>query len=227
MPFELSDVVPWGRSFAEYERMFALTDDDLRCKILACGDGPASFNVEATRRGASVVSVDPLYRFTRAEIERRIEETRAQVIDQAQRNREQFVWETFPTIEALEEARLGAMREFLSDYEQGHEQGRYRDASLPELPFDNGAFDLALCSHYLFLYDKQVDLSAHHAAMTEMCRVATEVRVFPLLALDGNRSALLKPVIEALLGRGLTATVETVDYEFQRGGNEMLRVTRE
>src|SRR6187401_543475 len=61
--FSLFSVVPWGRSFDEYVRMFALAESDLESRILGCGDGPASFNVEATRRGATVVSCDPLYQF--------------------------------------------------------------------------------------------------------------------------------------------------------------------
>ena len=61
--FTLEEVVPWGRSFDEYHRMFGLSDDDLVRKILGCGDGPASFNAEATRRGAAVISCDPIYRW--------------------------------------------------------------------------------------------------------------------------------------------------------------------
>jgi hypothetical protein len=44
MPFTLDQIVPWGRSFDEYVRMFSLTPDDLDKNILGCGDGPASFN---------------------------------------------------------------------------------------------------------------------------------------------------------------------------------------
>jgi hypothetical protein len=47
MAFTLDQVVPWGRSFDEYRRMFALSDDDLGLRILGCADGPASFNGEA------------------------------------------------------------------------------------------------------------------------------------------------------------------------------------
>ena len=57
--FTLDQVVPWGRSFDEYRRMFALTEAELRLRILGCGDGPASFNAEATRRGAHVASHFP------------------------------------------------------------------------------------------------------------------------------------------------------------------------
>ena len=73
--FTLDQVVPWGRSFDEYRRMFALTEDDLNLTILGCGDGPASFNAEATRRGRRVVSCDPIYRFEKPEIQDRIAAT--------------------------------------------------------------------------------------------------------------------------------------------------------
>lgn len=54
--FTLEQVVPWGRSFDEYCHMFALSSDDLALRILGCGDGPASFNAGATRRGMAVTS---------------------------------------------------------------------------------------------------------------------------------------------------------------------------
>jgi hypothetical protein len=46
--FTLDLVSPWGRSFEDFRRMFALSDADLRLRILGCADGPASFNVEFT-----------------------------------------------------------------------------------------------------------------------------------------------------------------------------------
>lgn len=226
MPFELNDVVPWGRNLAEYRAMFALSDADLAGRIVGCGDGPASFNAEATRAGSCVVSVDPIYRFTRDALAQRIDETRQQVIEQARRNRDQFVWTSIESLEELETVRMTAMRAFLQDYVSGLATGRYVDGGLPELPFEDDAFDLALCSHYLFLYQDQVDEAAHTAAIREMCRVARETRVFPLLALDGETSRHLDPVVERLQGEGYTVAVERVDYEFQRGGDQMLRVTR-
>jgi len=68
----LNEVIPWGRSFDEYRRMFALTDGDLSGNILGCGDGPASFNAEATVLGNRVVSCDPIYTFSADEIERQV-----------------------------------------------------------------------------------------------------------------------------------------------------------
>lgn len=58
---KLDDVVPWGRTLAEYELMFNLSEVDLNLKILGCGDGPASFNAEMTKQGHRVVSIDPIY----------------------------------------------------------------------------------------------------------------------------------------------------------------------
>jgi hypothetical protein len=223
--FTLSSVVPWGRSFDEYRRMFALTAADLSGHILGCGDGPASFNVEATQRGVRVVSCDPIYRFTTAQIRQRIGETAPEVLDQARRNAHEFVWdESIPDVDALERTRMGAMTSFLEDYEQGLAEGRYINAGVPSLPFADGGFDLALCSHFLFLYSQQFDAAFHVQSMRELCRVGREVRVFPLVALGGRPSPYVGPVREALVADGWQASIERVPYEFQRGGNEMLRV---
>ena len=56
MSVKLDEVIPWGRSFEEYRRMFALTAGDLAGPVLGCGDGPASFNAEATALGHRVFS---------------------------------------------------------------------------------------------------------------------------------------------------------------------------
>ena len=162
--FTLDQVVPWGRAFAEYQRMFALSDVDLAGRIVGCGDGPAAFNAELTRRGGRVVSCDPLFRWTRGEIERRIAATAPQVIEQTRRNADEFVWGTlFTSVDDLGDQRMRAMGEFLAAYDDGKAAGRYVDASLPALPFPSGSFDLALCSHFLFLYSTHFDEAIHRA----------------------------------------------------------------
>lgn len=225
--FSLSSVVPWGRSFDEYQRMFALTHADLDGLMLGCADGPASFNAEATRRGHRVVSCDPIYQFDAAQLARRIDETSIEVLAQTRRNRHEFVWTDIPTVEALGDIRLHAMRGFLEDFSAGMTEGRYVDAALPTLPFADQAFDLALCSHFLFLYTLQFDLAFHRDAVRELCRVARDVRIFPLLALGGEPSPYLAPVAAEFRALGYSVTVERVPYEFQRGGNQMLRILRQ
>jgi hypothetical protein len=223
--FTLESVVPWGRSFDEYCRMFALSKDDLRGRILACADGPASFNAELTAKGGNVVSCDPLYRFNTEQIRCRIDDTYDTIMDQTRRNRSEFVWDGHVrSVEELGRVRMAAMRRFLDDYETGRESGRYVDAELPVLPFEDDAFDVALCSHFLFLYREQLSEDFHVQAILEMCRVAGQCRVFPLLELGGAPSGLLDPVVARLKQAGMTADVKRVEYEFQRGGNEMLRV---
>lgn len=224
--FILDEVVPWGRSFSEYQRMFALTEDEYRGRILGCGDGPAAFNAEATRRGAQVVSCDPLYQFSAAQIRQRIDAVRDHVLDQTQRNRDTFVWTEIVDIEQLARVRMAAMDCFLADYEAGRAQGRYIDASLPELPFADGAFDLAISSHLLFLYSGQLSESFHRQAITELCRVAGEVRIFPLQTLACTESPHLNSAMEAAAQAGFAARVEQVPYEFQRGANQMMRLVR-
>jgi len=224
--FTLDKVVPWGRSFDEYQRMFALTGSDLGLKILGCGDGPASFNAEATRRGSAVVSCDPIYRYDVDQLRERIAATYDEILAQTRRNLTEFVWDVIRSVEELGQVRMAAMNDFLNDYQVGLMQGRYVDAELPSLPFNDEAFDLALSSHFLFLYTTQLGDAFHQLAVREMCRVAREVRIFPLLALGAVPSPFVEGV-SAQLGRaGFNVSIETVPYEFQRGGNRMMRIRR-
>ena len=93
-------------------------------------DGPASFNAEMSALGYSVVSVDPLYAFAAEAIEKRVEETYEIIIEQLARNRDDFVWTYVPSLPALGQRRMWAMRMFLADYARGIGEGRYLDASL-------------------------------------------------------------------------------------------------
>lgn len=206
----LQNVVPWGRNSEEYRAMFALSNSDLYSKILGCGDGPSSFNKEVTDQNGCVVSIDPVYQFTKEEINQRILETAKTVLEQVEQNKDQYVWKNIASVKELENVRMAAMATFLEDYDQGKEEQRYIEASLPNLPFEDKRFNLVLCSHFLFLYSDHFDLNFHIDSVLEMCRVGNEVRIFPL--------------IENLKKNGYRCEVETVDYEFQTGGNQMLKV---
>jgi hypothetical protein len=227
---ELREIVPWGRSFDEYRRMFGLTGADLSGRILGCGDGPASFNAEATARGGAVVSCDPLYAFTAEDIRRRVEETYETVIAQVKRHPERFVWEIFRDPDELGRCRLDAMRRFLEDFERGRREGRYLVASLPDLPFGDGEFRLAVVSHLLFLYSEHLDAAFHIDSALELLRVADEVRIFPLLTLERRWSPHIEAVRSALEAAGHGVEILTVPYEFRRAegraGSRMLRIQR-
>ncbi len=106
----------------------------------------------------------------------------------------------------------------------GLHEGRYVKGALPSLPFRDKAFDLALCSHFLFLYSEQFSVHFHVRSVQELCRVAQEVRIFPLLELGATKSRHLDSVLSQLETDGYSSSIQTVPYEFQRGGNRMLRV---
>jgi hypothetical protein len=223
---KLEEVVPWGRSLAEYRSMFSLSATDLNAKILGCGDGPASFNAEMTELGHSVVSIDPVYQFSAEQIEQRVRATYEPVISQVKENPDRYIWQNFRDADELGKARLIAMEKFLSDYESGKIAGRYLDRSLPTLEFADDQFDLCLCSHLLFLYSEQLSLDFHVAAIHELLRIAPEVRIFPLLKLDCEPSPYLEVVMKELATKGCNAQVKSVAYEFQKGGNQMLSISR-
>jgi len=222
--FTLDRVVPWGRSFDEYRQMFALSEIDLRSRILGCADGPASFNAEASRRGVAVVSCDPLYGADASQIRQRIEATFDEVLEQTRRNADEFVWDTITSIDELAVLRKTAMEAFLADYDEGKAAGRYVEGELPALPFPSRTFDIAVCAHFLFLYSGQLGEAFHLKAMHDLCRVALEVRIFPLLALGSRPSPYVDMLVEAARNSGCDVSIEMVPYEFQRGGNQMMRI---
>lgn len=225
MAFSLDNIVPWGRTYDEYLAMFSLSPVDLTRPILGCGDGPAGFNAAATGHGARVVSIDPLYAFSAAQIKNRIAETRDTVLEQLRHNRDAYVWTSIGSPAELDRLRTTAMDAFLADFETGKQQGRYLPGALPDLPFADRQFSLALASHLLFLYSDHLSFDFHLQALLEMLRVADEVRVFPLLTLAGKTSPHLDPLVARLAATGYVVQSEAVAYEFQRGGNRMLRIT--
>lgn len=226
LEYQLKEIMHWGRSFEEYVDMFALSDDDLTKSFLGCGDGPASFNSELTRRGGKVVSVDPFYADEVNDISRRIDEIYDRVIWKACKSKSEFLRKHIRSINELLEVRMQTMRDFLSDFPQGRADGRYLPESAPILSFPDNSFDISVCSHFLFLYSGRLDLSFHMDAITEMCRVSGEARIFPLFQLSAVLSPHVQPVCDHFETKGYEVTKVQVPYKFSRGGNEMLRIRK-
>ena len=224
MAMKLENVVPFGRSLDEYKNMFALSDKDLSERILGAGDGPASFNAELTKLGGNVVSVDPLYRFSAEEIDKRFHDVLPGIIDQVRATPDDWVWSYHGSPEGLRYNRTRVAEAFVNDYSNNRESERYIEGQLPALPFDDKSFDLALCSHFLFLYSDHFDADFHLNSVLELLRVAREVRIFPLMTLMLKPSQHVAYVIECLGSKGYIAERRRVTYELQRGGNEMLLI---
>ena len=148
------------------------------------------------------------------------------MIGQTRQNQAKFVWTYIKSPDELGRLRMDAMQTFLADFEQGKREGRYVGGELPYLPFKPASFDLALCAHFLFLYSDNLSLAFHQRAIEAMCTVAREARIFPLLTYNAELSPRLEPLQERLAQGGYTVTIERVPYEFQRGGNHMLKVVR-
>ncbi|MDY6969740.1 MAG: SAM-dependent methyltransferase [Spirochaetota bacterium] len=226
MPFTLEKIVPWGRSFDEYVKMFNLTKQDLKLSILGCADGPSSFNHVMNKLGNKVTSIDPIYQFSKQQIESRIEASYEKVMDQMRQNANDYVWDSIESLEMLGQIRMTAMKEFISDFDTGKIEGRYFAECLPSLSFQDKQFDIALCSHFLFLYSDQLSLDFHLDSIQEMYRTAKEVRIFPLLDLGCKKSPFIDIILEKLEQSGYIVEIIEVPYQFQCGGNEMMRICR-
>jgi hypothetical protein len=210
----------------EYELMFSLTESDLSGSILGCGDGPASFNAEMTRRGFSVTSCDPIYIFSPNQILDPFNAGIEPIMSQVRAHPQNYVWSYHRNPDELLRNRRDAMRLFIADYSAGLLQKRYIVAELPKLLFAKDTFTLAVCSHLLFLYSDLLSLEFHLASVLELSRVAHEVRIFPLTGLDCEPSPHLAPLQAELPRHGLRVEIAKVNYQLQRNGDKMMKIQK-
>ncbi len=225
MAFELKNTVPWGRTLEEYKNMFNLTDSDINKRIVSFGDGPASFNHEMTIQNKSVTSLDPIYQFSKDDLKNRIEETRDTVIKQMRENQNIFIWSSIKDVDELERIRMNTMSNFLADFELGKKQRRYVPHELPDITnFKEQNFELGLSSHFLILYSK-LGLDFHIKSIAEMLRICKEARIFPLVNLNADKSEVLDGILEEF-EKDFKLSIEPVEFEFHKGGNQMLRIQR-
>jgi hypothetical protein len=226
MAMILEKVVPFGRSLDEYIQMFSLSQSDLAKRILGVGDGPASFNAEATQMGVKVTSIDPIYEFSDTEILNRFYQVVDNIIDQVKASPNDWVWLYHKSPEDLKNNRIQAISKFVSDYERGKLEKRYQIGELPKLNFKDNEYELALCSHFLFLYSEHYNYQFHSDSIREMLRVSNEVRIFPLLTLMLQRSSYLDPIRQEFSEAGYNVSIVKVEYELQKHGNEMLVIKK-
>jgi hypothetical protein len=221
---ELPSVSFFGRTLAEYTRFFALDVAGLRGRaVLDVAAGPSSFTAEASRQRLDAVAVDPLYGCTAEALATHVQLDYARMFAQMRAKPQLLRFRSFPSIDAAEVDRRLAAQRFLADYAAHFVHNRYVGAALPRLPFLDGAFDLVLCAHLLFVYARRFDFAWHVAACRELARVSTEeVRIHPLCGPDGRRYAELGGLRRELLQHGITSELVPVDYEFFVGSGTML-----
>jgi len=221
---ELPTVSFFGRTLDEYTRFFALDPAALRGKaVLDVAAGPSSFTAEASKRGIDAAAVDPLYDRTPGELSTQIRDDYDRMFFQMRAKPRLFRFKSFDSFESAEADRRAAASRFLADYEGNVRHGRYVRATLPLLPFLDGAFDLVLCAHLLFIYAARFDFEWHVEACAELARVCTgEVRIHPVCGADGKPYPELARLREELSARGIASGVVKVDYEFFNGATSML-----
>lgn len=211
----------WVYSMADYCQMFDLTESDLEFAILDYPAGISSFNAEMHEKGYLVRSGDMNYDMSLTEIrdfsEKVLEKNVAHLKKHQDilRNAQQFdgILSDWEKSRAL----------FLNDYEAGKKESRYQLMNLSRLSFEDHVFDIALCSDHLF----HNHVSKHYnqeEIILELCRVAKEVRVFPLMNEEGGGAESLGHVMLACQQKGYAMEVQQVPYHQMKGGNAMLRI---
>ena len=160
-----------SRSFEEYEAFFGLAPGDLAGTVLDCSAGASGFAATANARGGRVTAVDPAYGQAAeplgAAAEAALVEGEAILAEHADR----YLWSWYGGLERHHQIRRAALAEFLADLRRHPEA--YVAGGLPDLPFEDGAFDLALCSHLLFTWSNVLDEAWHEAALLELLRRCT------------------------------------------------------
>lgn len=218
------DLVLWGHSLADYQEMFALTEDDLTKRILDCYPGAASFNAEITKRHGHVISMDDLYRYDQTSLSIFLSETFNEMLQRIHQQTDQFDWQHVKSLDEFSKKRQQGVKEFLSDYSEGKKSQRYISNNMLATHFADREFDLALCSHFLFGLREEQDLNYHVGVLNELSRIAEEVRIFPLVDSRGNISPLVGPVLLSLQQQNLGVEVREVPYQLQKNGNAMMRI---
>lgn len=216
------DFLLWGHSLDQYRSMFGLSQHDLKKHILECASGFASFNAEMYKEGKKEVSCDPAYELSPEKLKKHLLQGLESMLVKVEENPDKF-GRDITSAENLKKQTGAMMAEFLADFPQGKKEGRYIAAALPKLPFSDNQFELALCAYFLFS-SKELSLPFHIAAIKEMCRVAGEARIYPLIDEEGEPAALLPIIMLELQQQNYGLEIKEVPYEFQKGGNAMLRV---
>jgi len=218
---QLRKVVFYGRSLEEYRLFFNLDDRHLAGRrILDCPAGTASFCAEASHLGARVVGLDPGYALAPEAMADTARADIAHTLAEVRRIQHVYRWGHFRSLAEMEQARYRILERFLCDLKSAP-PGRYLAGKLPSLPFADGAFDLVLSGHLLFIYEEYLDFEFHCAAIREMLRVGGELRLFPVAGMDRQPWRPLGRLQAALASEGITLQLEPSREEFAAGWNTL------
>jgi hypothetical protein len=186
--FNIDKIVFIGRSYDEYMKMFDLDLNYLKEeRILDCPAGASSFTAKLSNNGYNVMATDILYGIDPDALEKKCQADLSKVMQSLSGVEGMYIWNYFRTPDELKKHRMAAYQTFINHYwkEMGN---KYIKSELPKLPFENNGFSLILSSHFLFLYDDRLSYEFHKNSIQEMLRISKEIRIFPLIGLNGKKS---------------------------------------
>jgi len=224
--FNIDKIIFVGRSYDEYMKMFDLSLDYLKNnKILDCASGASSFTAELLKKGYDVIATDVLYDIDPDVLEAKCENDLSNVMQTLFGIEDMYVWNYFKTPGELIKHRKATYKAFINHYR--NERGnKYIKSKLPKLPFKDDEFSLVLSSHFLFLYDDRLSYEFHEDSIQEVLRISKEIRIFPLIGLNGKKSLFVDKIIGNLINKVNDIEIMKVPYEFMRGGNEMIKIKK-
>jgi hypothetical protein len=222
---DLKRVVLLGRTLEEYRRFFALDLDTLRDKrILDVAGGVSSFTAEMRALGLDVTAFDRIYAASPAEIRSQCEPD-LEAVTRDIGSKPVYRWDFYKSPAGMREFRARAYKSFLDDFGQHRE--RYIAGELPRTPFRDTQFGLTLVSYLLFVYEDQLSYDFHKETLRELMRVtADEIRIYPTVTFEAEPSKYLEQIRNEAEFRAWKFEVIPTDFEFLRGSNCYLRVTR-
>lgn len=220
MPHSLQTLNAISYSFDEVMDMFALTQDELKMRILHYNAGISSFAATMHFRDALVVAADVIYSASGKTLENQILQGQQALKKEIETHPERFALKQ--SVETWLTAHEGRNVLFLEDFEAGKAEKRYIAASLPNLPFEDETFDLVLVAHHFFM--KAQALEAMLADLVELTRVANEVRIFPLLTDAASLPNSVGELAAHLQHQGLGVEIKSSHFELQKHGNALMRI---
>ncbi|WP_456278782.1 SAM-dependent methyltransferase [Bacillus sp. AK128] len=223
---DLERIIFIGRTFEEYLEMFSLSEEELQGKkILDCPAGACSFTAVGNKLGLDVTACDIAYYHSGEVLKNKGLQDIEHAMEHIQKARRNYKWDYFKDIDSLRNHRLSALLNCASDMRESSE--RYVPVTLPLLPFKNEEFDILLSAHFLFMYADRLDYQFHIETLNELMRVTKEeVRIFPLVDLEGKRYNHLDSIISYLIDNGCKIEEVRVPYEFQKNANSMLKIKK-
>ncbi|KHF41590.1 SAM-dependent methyltransferase [Halalkalibacter okhensis] len=223
---DLERIVFIGRTLEEYLDMFSLSEEELQGKkILDCPAGACSFTAVGNELGLDVTACDIAYDHSGEDLKYKGLQDIEHAMKHMEKAKNNYKWDYFNNVEGLRKHRLRALHDCTNDMRKSSE--RYIPVTLPLLPFKNAEFDLLLSAHFLFMYADRLDYHFHIETLHELLRVTKEeVRIFPLVDLEGERYEHLDEIISYLADNGCTVEEVKVPYEFQTNANSMLKIRK-